>query len=180
MVPFRWNFRRMLILGAFEFGTPNYVMQPMNNPAYQWEVSVDDGYTWTDIPRQNSINLSYSFHLLDTFWVRVRVAEAGQIANRSRHIFSNVLQIQVDGPPADFDLKTNSPVCTDGDLLLEVSGGATYNTFLVPMDFPTTRPNRIFIIRRWPTVAGTTARFTVSAAAGGGQRICAGRGATFG
>lgn len=115
--------------GAFEFGTPNYVMQPMNNPAYQWEVSVDDGYTWTDIPGQNSINLSYSFHLLDTFWVRVRVAEAGQIANRSCHIFSNVLQIQVDGPPADFDLKTNSPVCTDGDLLLEVSGGATYNTF---------------------------------------------------
>lgn len=34
--------------------------------------------------------------------------------------------MQVDGLPKDFDITSNSPVCTDSDIVLSVKGGATY------------------------------------------------------
>jgi hypothetical protein len=34
--------------------------------------------------------------------------------------------VQVDGLQKDFDITSNSPVCTDSDIVLNVSGGSTY------------------------------------------------------
>lgn len=115
--------------GYQDFGTANYILQQYNQPAYQWQESRDDGYTWTDIPGENSINISRTFGIPDTFWVRMRVSESTDIGNKNCSNVSNILQVEVDGLPKDFDLSTNSPVCTDGDLNLKVTGGVTYNTF---------------------------------------------------
>jgi gliding motility-associated-like protein len=115
--------------GYLDFGTPDYVLQNYTNPGFQWQQSLDEGYTWTDIPGETNINISHNFNIPDTFWVRLRVSEAGDIGNLNCGNVSNIMKVQVDGLPKDFSLTTNSPVCTDGDLKLNVSGGASYNTY---------------------------------------------------
>jgi gliding motility-associated-like protein len=115
--------------GYLELGTPNYILQNYTNPAFQWQQSLDEGYTWTDIAGETNINISHVFNISDTFWVRLLVSEINDIGNRNCSNASNVMKIQVEKPPADFSITSNSPVCTDGDLKLTVSGGATYNTY---------------------------------------------------
>ena len=115
--------------GYRDFGTPNYISDNYTNPGFQWQQSLDDGYTWTDIPGATNINMSHNFSIPDTFWVRLRVSEIAVIGNPNCSNVSNVVQVQVDQKPKDFSLTTNSPVCTDGDLKLNVSGGASYRTY---------------------------------------------------
>lgn len=115
--------------GYRKFGTPDYILRSYSNPAFQWQESLDNGYTWMDIPGETSSSISHNFNNIDTFWMRMRVSEAVDITNPKCSNVSNVMQIQVDGFPKDFSLTTNSPVCTDGDLKLALSGGVTYNTF---------------------------------------------------
>jgi len=119
--------------------------QPVNdvyiNPAVQWQQSVDDGFTWTDIPGETSMHLSKIFSNPDTFFVRLRVSESADINNKNCSNVSNVIQVQVDGLPKDFDITSNSPVCTDSDIVLNVSGGASYfvtgpNGFFDNSSFP--------------------------------------------
>lgn len=111
------------------FGTPDFATAAYTNPGFQWQQSLDQGYTWTDIPGENSINISHQFNIPDTFWVRLRASELQNIGNPNCSNVSNIIKVEVDGLPKDFDLSTNSPVCTDGDVYLKVTGGVTYNTF---------------------------------------------------
>lgn len=115
--------------GFLDFGTRNYVLQQYASPAYQWQQSLDEGYTWTDIPGQTNPEISQLFNIPDTFWMRLRVSEASDIANHNCSNVSNIVKVEVDGLPNSFNLSTNSPVCTDGDLKLMVDGGASYETF---------------------------------------------------
>ena len=115
--------------GHLDFGPPSYILQSYSNPAFQWQQSLDEGYTWMDIPGETNINISHIFNIPDTFWVRLRVSEAGDIGNRNCSNVSNVLKVEVNGLPKEFSLTANSPVCTDGELKLAVSGGVTYNTY---------------------------------------------------
>lgn len=115
--------------GFLDFGVRNYITQQYSNPAYQWQQSLDEGYTWNDIAGENSMDISRVFTTPDTFWMRLRVSEAGDISNKHCSNVSNIMKIEVDGLPTNFTFSTNSPVCTDGDLKLIVDGGATYQTF---------------------------------------------------
>jgi len=115
--------------GYLDFGTRNYIPDQYNNPAYQWQQSLDGGYTWNDIPGENSMTISHLFSIPDTFWMRLRVSEAVSIGNNHCSNVSNIMKIEVDGIPTNFMFSTNSPVCTDGDLKLQVEGGATYQTY---------------------------------------------------
>lgn len=115
--------------GYLDFGTPDYIFQSYVTPAFQWQQSLDEGYTWTDIAGETNINISHVFNIPDTFWVRMRVSEAAVIANPNCSNVSNIIQVQVDGLPKDFSLTANSPVCTDGDVKFNISGGAAYNTY---------------------------------------------------
>jgi len=115
--------------GYLDFGTPDYVQDAYTDPAFQWQQSLDEGYTWTDIPGETNINMAHNFSIPDTFWVRLRVSESGDIGNTHCSNVSNIFKVQVDGLPTDFSLSSNSPVCTDGDMKLELSGGASYNTY---------------------------------------------------
>lgn len=109
---------------------PDYTTLSYTNPAFQWQQSLDDGYTWTDIPGETNINISHVFNNPDTFWVRLRVSEAFSISNPNCSNVSNVIKVQVEEPMKDFSLTTNSPVCTDGNLELAVAGeGASFITY---------------------------------------------------
>jgi gliding motility-associated-like protein len=115
--------------GYRDLGSPNYVLESYTNPGFQWQQSLDEGYTWTDLPGETAPTISHNFNIPDTFWVRVRVSEAGDISNPSCSNVSNIMQVEVDALPKDFSFNTNSPVCTDGELKLTPSGGASYQTY---------------------------------------------------
>jgi len=110
------------------FGRNGYTDAEFIIPAYQWQESTDNGYTWSDIPGENNINLSHSFYIPDTFFVRMRVSEAANINNQNCSVLSNIVKVEVDSSPLGFHLTSNSPVCTDGDLIFNLSGGASYIT----------------------------------------------------
>jgi gliding motility-associated-like protein len=112
--------------GYYNFGGSGFVVASFNSPAYQWQRSVDDGYTWTDISGETNASLSRQFSIPDTFYIRLRVSENYNINNPNCSVVSNVMQVQVDGLPKDFDITSNTPVCTDSDIVLNVTGGATY------------------------------------------------------
>ena len=99
------------------------------NPAFQWQQSSDDGYTWIDIPGETNLGFSHIFNTPDTFWIRLRGSEAADIGNPNCSKVSNVIKIQVDGKPKDYTMTTISPICTDDDLKINLSGGARYNTY---------------------------------------------------
>ncbi len=111
------------------FGLTKFAGTPYQNPAYQWQQSLDGGYTWADVPGETNINLSYQFNNPDTFLVRLRGADASNINNLNCNVTSNVIKVQVDGLPKSFSFSSNSPVCEDSDVVLKLDGGAYYTTF---------------------------------------------------
>lgn len=115
--------------GYLEFGTPDYINYSYANTAYQWQQSLDDGYTWTDLPGETKSDISHLFNNPDTFLVRLRISDASNISNPNCSNVSNVIIVQVDKVPDSLSFTSNSPVCTDSDILLKLEGGASYKTF---------------------------------------------------
>lgn len=107
------------------FGGPASVPSVFVNPAVQWQESLDDGYTWQDIPGETNLSINHVFNNPDTFYVRVRAAEAADIGNLYCSVVSNVIQVQVDSLP-DLHFKSNSPVCEDSDVVFDLSGATSY------------------------------------------------------
>ncbi|HEY4208606.1 MAG TPA: gliding motility-associated C-terminal domain-containing protein [Puia sp.] len=105
---------------------PPPVYDSYANLSVQWQESLDDGYTWIDIPGETGPNLNRIFSIPDTFLIRLRGAEAGEINDLACNNVSNVIRVEVDGLPGNYKLTSNSPVCTDGDLIFDLEGGATY------------------------------------------------------
>lgn len=112
--------------GYRKFGTPDFVPSVFVNPAVQWQQSLDEGFTWQDIPGETSLNISHVFNHPDTFYVRVRASEAGDIGNLYCSVVSNVIKVDVDSIPAGLVFATNSPVCEDSDVVFNLSGAADY------------------------------------------------------
>ncbi len=112
--------------GYYNFGSGEFVNSTLTNPAVQWQQSVDDGYSWTDIPGETNLNLSHIFSVPDTFFLRLRASENYNINNPNCSVISNVMQVQVDGLPTNYNITSNSPVCTDSDIVFNISGGASY------------------------------------------------------
>ncbi len=117
-----------LASGYLNFSSSDFIKSNFNNPAFQWQQSVDSGYTWTDIAGENNLKLSHVFTTPDTFFVRLRASENFNINNPNCSVISNVIQVNVDGPPTDFNITSNSPVCEDSDIVFAVHGGAIYIT----------------------------------------------------
>jgi gliding motility-associated-like protein len=112
--------------GYQKFGTPDFVSSIFVNPAVQWQQSFDEGYTWQDIPGETNLAINHVFHNPDTFYVRVRAAEAGDIGNLNCNVVSNVIKVEVDSLPAGIVFSSNSPVCEDSDVVFNLAGGASY------------------------------------------------------
>ncbi len=112
--------------GYYDFNTFAFTQSVFVNPSVQWQQSLDDGYTWADIPGETHQNLNKVFATPDTFLLRLRGSETENIHNPSCSVVSNIIEVQVDGLPSGFSIRSNSPVCTDSDIVLDVEGGASY------------------------------------------------------
>lgn len=68
-------------------------------PVYQWQVSLDSGKRWKDIP----VATSQTFKRMPTgsglYWYRLSVSEQGSASNVSCRIFSNPVYINVHAKP---------------------------------------------------------------------------------
>jgi len=108
-----------------QFGTPNPVASGFANPAVQWQESLDDGFTWQDLPGETGTSITRVFNHPDTFYVRLRAADAADIGNLFCNVVSNVIEVQVDSLP-DLAFTSNSPVCEDSDVVFDLQGAASY------------------------------------------------------
>lgn len=114
-----------------------------NNIAYQWQQSTDSGSTWQNITGETNSSYTNVYSIPDTFWVRLKAAEASDISNPGCGVVSDILRIHSEGLPTNFDATSNSPVCagSNNDLKFDASGGATYewtgpNGFYDNIQFP--------------------------------------------
>ena len=98
-----------------------------SNPAYQWQKS-SDGIVWTDIPGATTLNTTENFPATaatGNYLYRLSVAEGGNMNFSQCRIASDPLTIVVAPIPVATAV-SNSPVCQHNSLLLNASGGATY------------------------------------------------------
>ncbi len=56
-----------LLNGYPKFGTPDTIPATFVNPAVQWQESLDEGYTWQDIPGETNLSITHVFNVPDTF-----------------------------------------------------------------------------------------------------------------
>ena len=92
----------------------------------QWQQSTDHGSTWTDIPGAMSAGYSNAFSTPGTFLFRLSAGDISNFANQNCRVVSNILRIEVEGPPTDYTVTSNSPVCTGSQLQFNATGGASY------------------------------------------------------
>ena len=96
------------------------------NTALQWQQSIDDGVTWTDIPGATDTTYSRTFSVPDSFLYRLTAAEATNIGNPDCRVVSKGLRVEVNGIPDSISVTSNSPVCSGSDLQFNATGGASY------------------------------------------------------
>ena len=108
-------------------------------PALQWQQSVDDGITWTDIPGATGNGYSQTFSLPDTFLFRLTGSDASAINNVNCRVVSNIIKVDVDDIPANYTITNNSPLCSGQNLVFNATGGATYS-WTGPNGFNETSP----------------------------------------
>jgi gliding motility-associated-like protein len=108
-----------------KFGTPDSIPSSFVNPAVQWQLSLDQAYTWQDIPGETNLHLSHVFNAPDTFYVRLRGSDGADIGNLNCNLVSNLIKVDVDSTPIG-SVTSNSPVCEDSDVVFNLQGGATY------------------------------------------------------
>lgn len=96
-----------------------------NNPAYQWQESIDSGITWVDINRATASNYTRSFNKAGSYRYRMAAAETGSINTLKCRVLSNVLTIIIDSFPKP-ESSNSSPVCEGSDISLKTNNGATY------------------------------------------------------
>ena len=96
------------------------------NTRLQWQESADSGVTWTDITGETSDHYSKLCSTPGTFLVRLSAGDASNMSNPNCRVVSNVLKIQVEGPPSNYTVTSNSPVCAGGELKFDADGGASY------------------------------------------------------
>ncbi len=69
------------------------------NPAYQWQVSRNNGVSWTDIPGANSLNYNRQQTSAGVFLYRLASAESSNASVTACRVNSNFLRIEVEPKP---------------------------------------------------------------------------------
>ena len=95
------------------------------NPALQWQLSTDNGVTWTDIAGATSNSYTFTGTAIGVYKYRLTVAEAGNIANFNCRVASNVTTVTIHDLPVATAV-SNSPVCEGKAVNLTAGGGASY------------------------------------------------------
>ena len=95
-----------------------------NSPAYQWQVSTDS-IQWKDINGAITASYNRSPTAPGDYSYRLAVAESGNIASAACRVVSNVVTVRVNANPV-VNASSNKPVCDQGPLELQSSGGSQY------------------------------------------------------
>lgn len=101
-----------------------------SNPAYLWQVSNDNGTTWTDISGANAI--TYSFvpnSTVGTYLYRMAVAQNANISSASCRVVSNTISIKVNESSVAPTFTTVQPTCDvpTGTINITTSANTTYS-----------------------------------------------------
>lgn len=122
-----------------------------DDPSYQWQSSIDDGFTWQDIA--GATKADYTIDITANspvgYWkYRLSLAEAGNIASTSCRTSSNTVSIYVNPNPV-LKITGTTPICTGKPLNIAVSsnsaievqwkgpGGFTQNGLTIAVDSAT-------------------------------------------
>jgi gliding motility-associated-like protein len=98
-----------------------------NNPAFQWQQSINGG-AWTDIPGATTTSLTKSFPASaasGNYAYRLSAAEAGNLSSAKCRVVSQPLTIKIVTNPVT-TVTANSPLCEGNTLSLTATGGSTY------------------------------------------------------
>ncbi len=96
------------------------------NPAYQWQLSTDNGTTWADINNATDSIYSRPQSPAGNYLYRVTAAERDNINNPICRVDSKVIGIYVN-PLPQINLQNNAIVCGNDSIILTVNGAQTYN-----------------------------------------------------
>lgn len=99
------------------------------SPAYQWQVSTNNGVTWADIIGSVSTSVTIPFTAstpAGSYLYRLTVAEATNIFISTCRVVSNVLTVNINKTPVPAATGT-SPVCAGTNIILTAANGAKYN-----------------------------------------------------
>jgi gliding motility-associated-like protein len=113
------------------------------NPALQWQLSIDNGITWTDIAGATNNNYTFTSTAIGVYKYRLTVAEAGNIGNINCRVASNITAITIHDLPVAI-AGSNSPVCEGKAVNLTASGGTSY-TWAGPAGYTSSLQNPVFI-----------------------------------
>lgn len=94
-------------------------------PAAQWQESMDNGISWTDITGETSLSYQFNKTAVGVYKYRMSVAEGANIALSNCRVASTPVTITVHDYPV-VTATSNSPVCEKQVINLTASGGATY------------------------------------------------------
>jgi gliding motility-associated-like protein len=125
------------------------------NPALQWQLSTNNGVTWTDILGATTNNYTFTGTLIGVYKFRLTVAEAGNIANINCRVASNITTITIHDLPV-VTAGSNSPVC-EGKPVNLTSGAGTSHLWAGPAGFTSALQNPVFI-----AVANTAGNYIVT------------------
>jgi len=100
---------------------------PYPNSYVQWQVSTNNGTSWTDIP--GAISFNYTPLLSSTapgvYLYRIALSRLENAAAPQCRVYSNGVMITVSDLPSA-NASSNSPVCEKDNLQLTATGGADY------------------------------------------------------
>ena len=95
------------------------------NPIFQWQVSNNQGFSWTDIPGANGLSYTAIPGSIGQKWYRCLVTDASFGGNTSCRFASNAVIISVGAPP--FAQATNYVFgCYGSTIYLQAAGGTVY------------------------------------------------------
>jgi len=110
-----------------------------NNPTYQWQKSIDNGVTWSDIPGATTTTLNFTPAGRGVVLYRIASAELGNINSTACRIVSNVVTVTVNPIPAT-GIGSNSPVCENDAIKLSANAGKSF-AWTGPNSFTSTDQN---------------------------------------
>ena len=113
------------------------------NPAYQWQLSTDNGISWADIPGATSANYKRIASAVGNYQYRLAVAEAGNLGIATCRVLSNAINVIVNNKPTP-SAGNDGPQCPGETVSLSAGGGAQYNW---------TGPNNFTSIDQNPVIA---------------------------
>jgi gliding motility-associated-like protein len=100
-----------------------------SSPSYQWQVSTDNGATWTDIAGATGTSLTVTPTAEGTYLYRMAAAQGTTIASLACRVVSNLITITVKDAPDAPQLSVTQADCNNlfGNITINSPTGYTYS-----------------------------------------------------